>query len=256
MVQLQSYIQALRSGHSQALTPAGSPATLPGNLGCRQGGTAPCVLPASHRPTGAARPPGSLLPLLLQHREVTHVLGNGNPTAPSRQRSCRAPPGLCPQQPGERASALAPRRGLHNPSNIPAFLRNSRPFAVLLLIPICTQLFPGWQHRQRARPVLCQHSAYERSETTGAFVLTAGFALPTALSVIFQGHQSKEPSGKSLKGPWHQMAAVGPSDLQAFQELPPAPHAARGPQQEQVCFLQRSKSWEQLAATHTGGRKL
>lgn len=49
---------ALWSGHGQALTTAGSPATLPGNLGCRQGGTAPC-LPASQPPTGAAQPPGS-----------------------------------------------------------------------------------------------------------------------------------------------------------------------------------------------------
>lgn len=154
---------------------------------------------------------------------------------------------------GERASTLAPCRALGNHSNIPAFLLSSRPFAVLLFISICTQLFPVWQRRQRAQPVPCQHSAYERSETTEAFVLTAGFALPTTLPAIFQGHQSKEPSGKSLKGPWHQMAAVVPSDLQAFHERC---HLLRTPRQEQVCFLQRSKSWEQLAATHTGGRKL
>lgn len=167
----------------------------------------------------------------------------------SRQASAHSSPHA-----GERASTLAPRRGLCNCSNIPAFLLNSRPFAVLLLISICTQLFPVWQRRQRAQPVLCQHSAYERSETTGAFVLTAGFALPTTLSAIFQGHQSKEPSGKSLKGPWHQMAAVVPSDLQAFHERC---HLLRTqPRQEQVCFLQRSESWEQLAATHTGGRNL
>lgn len=171
----------------------------------------------------------------------------------SRQHLPDSVPAALPQASAHSSLGSEPAPLLHAgdsktlPTFLPSFLQNSRPFAVLLLISICTQLFPGWQCRQRARPVLCQHSAYERCETTGAFVLTAGFALPTPLSAIFQGHQSKEPSGKSLKGPWHQMAAVVPSDLQAFQELPPALHAAPGPGRNRFAFSRDPKagsSWQ------------
>lgn len=258
MVQLQSYIQALWSGHSQALTAAGSPATLPGSLGCRQGGTAaPCVLPASHRPTGAARPPGSPLPLLLQHREVTHVLGNGKPTAPSRQRSCRAPPGLCPQQPGERASALATRRGLQNPSNIPAFLPPK-------LQTLCCSAFDFHLHPALPRMAVSAASPTCAVPALGVRALRDHRGVCADSRVCFANTTLSDISGSP--------------EQRALREIPEGPLASDGsrgairpagipgaatcsacsprPRQEQVCFLQRSKSWEQLAATHTGGRKL
>lgn len=115
--------------------------------------------PASHMPTGLDQHPLPPEPMLLQPREVTHVLGNGNlhlpdsvPAVCSSQSSAHSNPHA-----GEGAKTLTPCWALgNNSANILTGLLN--PF--LFLSSFCTQLSSVSQRRHRAQPVPCQHSAH------------------------------------------------------------------------------------------------